>query len=54
MANPVEIFTIRLWREKMGEGGSGLRVQGGDPRNVRLRYFNEMGKVGEFISANLC
>ena len=53
MANPVEIFTIRLWREKLDERRSEWRGKGQDPSSGPTRYFNEKGEEGGFISDHL-
>lgn len=53
MANPVEIFTIRLWREKLDGRRSEWRGKVHHLSSGQSRYFNEIGKVAEFIADHL-
>jgi hypothetical protein len=53
MTNPVEIFTIRLWREKLDERESEWRGRVQHIGSGQARYFNEIGKIMEFIGDHL-
>ncbi|MEJ2600574.1 MAG: hypothetical protein P8Z00_19730 [Anaerolineales bacterium] len=53
MNKPVEIFTIRIWREKLDERQSEWRGKVQHLSSGQSRYFNEIGKVAEFISDHL-
>jgi hypothetical protein len=53
MTNPVEIFTIRLWREKLDERESEWRGRVQHLGSGQARYFNEIGKIMEFIGDHL-
>lgn len=53
MTNPVEIFTIRLWREKLDERESEWRGRVQHLGSGQARYFNEIGKIIEFIADHL-
>jgi hypothetical protein len=53
MTNPVEIFTIRLWREKLDERESEWRGRVQHLGSGQARYFNEISKIAEFIADHL-
>ena len=53
MTNPVEIFTIRLWREKLDERESEWRGRVQHLGSGQARYFNEIGKIMDFIADHL-
>jgi hypothetical protein len=53
MTNPVEIFTIRLWREKLDERQSEWRGRVQHLGSGQARYFNEIGKIADFIAEHL-
>jgi hypothetical protein len=53
MTNPVEIFTIRLWKEKLDEKESEWRGRVQHLGSGQARYFNEIGKIMEFIGDHL-
>jgi hypothetical protein len=53
MTNPVEIFTIRLWREKLDERQSEWRGRVQHLGSGQARYFNEIGKIADFIADHL-